>query len=215
MPRSQRRLGLSLRRRQTFYRVVLLAAIIPVSFVGAQTGQYRVLSMSNVIGAPLATVPAVTGYPAHVPGTEFPDAAWVLRGTNSALRYTHRPETQALQQTQPPLGRPECTRAALIPIRKADAWWQLSQDERRAIFETRSQHIASTLRFLPAIARRLHQSRELGEPFDFLTWFEYSEDDAPLFEELVALLRATEEWQYVDREVDIRLVKDGAARDSR
>ena len=58
---------------------------------------------------------------------------------------------------------------------------------------------------LPAIARRLHQSRELGEPFDFLTWFDYAPEHSELFEELVGLLRATEEWQYVDREVDIRV----------
>ena len=58
------------------------------------------------------------------------------------------------------------------------------------------------------MARRLHHSRELGEEFDFLTWFEYAPADAAAFEELVALLRLTEEWRYVDREVDIRLTRD-------
>jgi hypothetical protein len=29
-----------------------------------------------------------------------------------------------------------------------------------------------------------------------------------LFEELVQLLRATEEWRYVDWEIDIRLIKN-------
>jgi len=46
----------------------------------------------------------------------------------------------------------------------------------------------------------------LGEPFDFLTWFEYAPADAEVFEELVGTLRETEEWTYVEREVDIRLV---------
>jgi hypothetical protein len=64
------------------------------------------------------------------------------------------------------------------------------------------------LKYLPAIARRLHHSRELGEPFDFLTWFEYAPEHAELFEELVQLLRQTEEWQYVEREVDVRLVHE-------
>jgi hypothetical protein len=185
-----------------------LAAIIPVSFVGAETGSYRVLSMNTVIGAPFAPVAAVTSHPVHL-AQPTAGAAWVLRGTNSAVRYVERTEAESLRLVQPALGRPDCSHAALIPIRKSDAWWNLPQDARREIFETRSNHIASCLKYLPAIARRLHHGRELGEPFDFLTWFEYAAEHAPLFEELVQLLRATEEWQYVDWEVDIRLVKNG------
>ncbi len=45
------------------------------------------------------------------------------------------------------------------------------------------------------------------EPFDFLTWFEYSEADARAFDSLLASLRASPEWGYVDREVDIRLMR--------
>jgi hypothetical protein len=85
----------------------------------------------------------------------------------------------------------------------------LAQDERRRIFEERSSHVATGLRFLPAVARRLHHCRDLGEnePFDFLTWFEFEASDSSAFDELVAELRATEEWKYVDREIDIRVVR--------
>jgi hypothetical protein len=38
-----------------------------------------------------------------------------------------------------------------------------------------------------------------------LTWFEYAPENADLFEELVIMLRATEEWSFVEREVDIRV----------
>jgi len=186
-----------------------MAAIIPVSFVGADTGTYRVLHMNAVVGASLPSVAAVTSHPVHLPLAAAPGAAWVLRGTNSAVRYVERTEAESLRLVQPAIGRPECSHAALIPIRKSDAWWNLPQDARREIFETRSKHIASCLAYLPAIARRLHHGRELGEPFDFLTWFEYAPEHAQLFEELVQLLRATEEWKYVDWEVDIRLVKSG------
>ncbi len=55
------------------------------------------------------------------------------------------------------------------------------------------------------IARQLYHCRDLGEPFDFLTWFEYAPDHAALFEDLVGMLRATEEWSYVEREVDVRV----------
>ena len=65
------------------------------------------------------------------------------------------------------------------------------------------EHISSV--WFPAVARRLHHSRELGEPSDFLTWFAYAPESSKAFEELVCRLRDTEEWRYVNREVDIRL----------
>jgi chlorite dismutase len=133
---------------------------------------------------------------------------WVLRGVAGHVRYTEHREKEALVAVQAGLGRAEATRAALIPIRKNAAWWALAQDERRAVFEERSHHIQASLKYLPAVARRLHHSRDLGEPFDFLTWFEYAPKDAQLFEELVQILRSTEEWKYVDREVDIRVSRE-------
>ncbi len=66
-------------------------------------------------------------------------------------------------------------------------------------------HIKIGLEYLPAVARRLYHGRDLGEPFDFLTWFEYAPQHAPEFEELVARLRQTREWEFVAHEVDIRL----------
>jgi hypothetical protein len=81
----------------------------------------------------------------------------------------------------------------------------LPQDERRAIFEEKSHHIADALAYLPRIARRLYHARDLGEPFDFLTWFEFAPEHERAFDELAALLRSREEWKFVDREVDIRL----------
>ena len=130
---------------------------------------------------------------------------WWLRGVASHERYVTRAEHETLVARQPELGRPEATRAALIPIRKTEAWWDLAQDARRSIFEERSRHISTGLEYLPAVARRLHHCRDLGEPFDFLTWFEYAEADVEVFEELVLRLRQTEEWTYVEREVDVRV----------
>ena len=48
----------------------------------------------------------------------------------------------------------------------------------------------------------------VAEPFDFLTWFEFAPGDAAGFEELVQQLRATEEWSYVEREIDLRLARN-------
>ena len=77
-----------------------------------------------------------------------------------------------------------------------------------AVVAATAHHIASSLKYLPTIARQLYHSRDLGEPFDFLTWFEYAPADANAFEELVGTLRATEEWRHVEREVDIRMERE-------
>jgi chlorite dismutase len=175
-----------------------------VTFAAGASGPWRVDRIDTVIGDGLPAAERL----AVLEGSETPSPtqiAWVLRGVTSNTRYTNRREVDALVASQQGLLRPQATRAALIPIRKTEAWWALAQDERRSIFEERSRHIGVGLEYLPAVARRLHHSRELGEPFDFLTWFEYAPEHGEAFEELVRRLRETEEWHYVDREVDIRL----------
>jgi Chlorite dismutase len=177
------------------------------TFVGGQTGPWRITTIHTVTGQSLVPAPYLGIQNANL--LELPEgASWILRGVTSNQRYVTRPEQSSLVAAQAGLGRPEATCAALIPITKSAAWWTLTQDERREIFEARSSHIAIGLRYLPAIARRLHHGRDLGEPFDFLTWFEYAPADAVAFEDLVAALRATEEWKYVEREVDIRLIRN-------
>ena len=183
--------------------------IRPFTFVGGDAGTWRVAGIAPVVGEPLAHVARVDVVDRSL--ASLPSGArWLLRGVTSHERYVTRDEHELLAVKTPPLGRIEATCAALIPIRKSASWWALAQDERRAILETRSEHIKVGLQYLPAVARRLHHSRDLGEPFDFLTWFEYAPSDAGAFEELVGRLRRTEEWTYVEREVDIRLIRDAA-----
>ena len=160
-----------------------MARPILVTFVAGSVGPWTIERIEPVIGP---TLP---------------------RGFTSNERYVSAAERAALTAVQEPLGRPSATRATLIPIRKTEAWWDLTQDARRTILEERSHHIATGLEYLPAVARRLHHARDLGGDFDFLTWFEYPPSAADAFEELVARLRATEEWSYIDREVDIRLTR--------
>lgn len=180
-----------------------------VAFAAGLSGTWRIDRMEAVAGDGLPEAARLAVLEGVTPSTPT-DGRWVLRGVTSNTRYTDRRELEALVAVQQGLARPQATRAALIPIRKTEAWWALAQDERRAILEERSRHIAVGLEYLPAVARRLHHSRELGEPFDFLTWFEFAPEHAGAFEELVRRLRATEEWRYVDREIDIRLSRDTA-----
>jgi chlorite dismutase len=93
----------------------------------------------------------------------------------------------------------------LIPIKKSLEWWELAQDERRAIFEEESHHTAVGMDYLPGVARRLLHCRDIGEPFDFLTWFEFAPEHTQAFDELLMRMRSSKEWDYVEREVEVRL----------
>jgi hypothetical protein len=177
------------------------------TFRGGNSGTWQITSLAPVKGEalPQASCLSIT----HSEAISLPlvpsQTSWRLAGVASHPRYVERAEKTALDAKQAGLGRKEASRAALIPIRKSAAWWALAQDERRAIFEQKSRHIAASLPYLPAIARQLYHCRDLGGAFDFLTWFEYAPGNAPMFEDLVGTLRATEEWSFVEREVDVRL----------
>jgi hypothetical protein len=180
------------------------------TFRGGQTGAWRVTTLSPVKGETLAPVRSLSIV--HSEAIALPllpsQTSWRLAGVASYPRYVERAEKTQLEEVQAGLGRPQASCAALIPIRKSSAWWELTQGERRGIFEDQSHHIASSLKYLPMIARQLYHCRDLGEPFDFLAWFEYAPEHTVLFEDLVGMLRATEEWSYVEREVDVRVARE-------
>lgn len=174
------------------------------NFVGGDQGEWCVLHQHAIKGQALASVQCVSyAQGLHVSS----NASWVLRGVSSNERYVERSEKEALAAKQEGLGRPEARNAALIPIRKNAEWWTMTQDERRAVFEAQSHHIATGMKYLPAISRRLHHCRDLqtSEPFDFITWFEYAPEHRPQFDDMLAELRESAEWRFVEREVDIRL----------
>ena len=174
-------------------------------FIGGDKGQWEVISINTVCGLPIETVKYLEILPNLT--TTANKGVWTLTGFTSNVRYAEKDEREKLIAIQADLGRPLATYAALIPIKKNELWWSMAQDERRKIFESQSHHTETGLKYLPAIARKLYHSRDIGQPFDFLTWFEYAPEDSEKFEELVKLLRQTEEWKYVDREIDIRLIK--------
>lgn len=171
-------------------------------FVGADAGQWQITSIREFRGASLPSA----RFLAIDAEASTATPAWTLRGAGSNLRYTTAPERTALQAKQEGLGRPASTRAALIPIRKSAEWWAMAQDERRAVYEQGS-HLPIGLDYLPGVARKLYHSRDHGEPFDFLTWFEFAPDQEAAFDHMLVRLRECAEWDYVDREVDIRLTR--------
>lgn len=175
-------------------------------FIGGNNGQWKVLKMDTVVGDTLEQVSHIKVVKSSI--IKSNEGLWTLKGLISNIRYTNKEENEKLTSIQADLGRPEATYAALIPTRKSETWWSLAQDERREIFEAQSHHTQTGLKYLPAIARKLYHCRDIGEQFDFLSWFEYASSDSEAFEELVKILRKTEEWKYVNREIDIRLIRE-------
>src|SRR5215467_12194545 len=105
---------------------------LQVAFVAGSSGIWRIERITAVAGEslpPAERLAVIEGPEAQRP----PEGSWNLRGTTSNSRYTNREELKALSVKQEMLLRPQATRAALIPIRKTAAWWDLAQDERRAI----------------------------------------------------------------------------------
>jgi chlorite dismutase len=178
------------------------------TFVGGKIGGWSVVSINAVVGETLPVVDRLEIINGAVEALPI-GAKWTLRGVTSNDRYVTRDEKDRLIEKQVALGRQEATQMALIPIRKNPKWWALTQDERRTLFEEKSKHVTIGLKYLPGVARRLHHCRDLGdsEPFDFLTLFDFAKIDAKAFDDMLAELRATEEWKFVEREVDIRLVR--------
>ncbi len=174
-------------------------------FIGGDRGIWKVVKVDILSGQSLANVSNIDIVKSSAIKEKY--GIWTLTGFTSNVRYTEKSEKERLNAIQSDLGRQKATCAALIPIRKTETWWTMAQDERRKIFETKSHHTGAGLKYLPAIARKLYHCRDIGQPFDFLTWFEYAPEDTKVFDDLVFSLRQTEEWLYVDREIDIRLIK--------
>ncbi len=178
-------------------------------FIASDTGLWQVTKAQCLVGESLPAATAISVVAGNIQAVqEVPAGAmWQLQGITSNERYVQRAEKTELVAKQEGLGRADSSCAAIIPVRKNAAWWAMTQDERREVLEAQSHHIAIGMRYLPAIARRLHHCRDLdpNAPFDFITWFEFAPQDTTLFDDLVSALRATPEWTFVDREIDIRL----------
>src|SRR5262245_54884407 len=105
-------------------------------FRGGQSGAWRVTRFAPVKGAALAPTASVSVV--HSRTIALPilpsQTSWRLAGVASHLRYTERAEKEQLGAEPAEIGRPEATLAALIPIKKSAAWWELTQEERRQIF---------------------------------------------------------------------------------
>jgi hypothetical protein len=131
-----------------------------------------------------------------------------LQGVGQHLSYTSARDRQRLANISLPSGGPL---AVLIAITKSAAWWGLAQDERQTYFRSATGshegHVAIGERHAPKISRRLYHARYLpASEWDFITYFEFAEENAASFRKLLTSLRdkrRNPEWGFVEREAEV------------
>jgi len=136
-----------------------------------------------------------------------------LAGVMRPRSYTSHAMTEfAYAHAMPPGPGEKFPLAAVTPMNKTDAWWQMDFLHRESFFLPRYNeneemvvkgHALASAAGVPGINRRLVHSPDgygLQGNYDFVGYFEFAEKDAPVFREVMAGLRDTEqnpEWKYV------------------
>ena len=136
-----------------------------------------------------------------------------LAGVMRPRSYTSHAMTEfAYAHALPPGKGEKYPLAAVTPMNKTDAWWQMDFLHRESFFLPRYDenenmvvkgHALASAAGVPNINRRLVHAPEgygLEGNYDFVGYFEFAEADAPVFREVMAGLRDTSqnpEWKYV------------------
>ncbi len=136
-----------------------------------------------------------------------------LAGVMRPRSYTSHAMTEfAYAHAIPPGPGKKFPLAAVTPMNKTDAWWQMDFLHRESFFLPRYDeneemvvkgHALASAVGIPGINRRLvHSPDGYGTQgsYDFVGYFEFAEKEAPVFREVMAGLRNTiqnPEWKYV------------------
>ncbi len=136
-----------------------------------------------------------------------------LAGVMRPRSYTSHAMTEfAYAHAMPPGPGEKFPLAAVTPMNKTDAWWQMDFLHRESFFLPRYDeneemvvkgHALASAMGVPGINRRLVHSPDgygVQGNYDFVGYFEFAEKDAPVFREVMAGLRdkvQNPEWKYV------------------
>ncbi|NQW22330.1 MAG: hypothetical protein HQ475_02680 [SAR202 cluster bacterium] len=136
-----------------------------------------------------------------------------LAGVMRPRSYTSHAMTQfAYTNALPPGPGDKFPLAAVTPMNKTEAWWQMDFLHRESFFLPRYDadenmavkgHALASAAGVPHINRRLVHALDgygLADNYDFVGYFEFAEADAPVFRQVMASLRDTKqnpEWKYV------------------
>ncbi len=125
------------------------------------------------------------------------------------LNYTDAETLQRLRDHAPKRGTgKEQPNAVVFPLSKTSAWWTLPTDKRQDYFYANPAlfgkdhlgHNGVGFKYIQQIFRKLYHSRFTDPQQDFMTYFEYGDNDAETFDALLSGLRDpthNQEWKYV------------------
>jgi hypothetical protein len=136
----------------------------------------------------------------------------VLEGAERATRYTSAEmHNYAYKSAQPRMSGRTARNAIIMPMSKAAAWWEKSALERHAYFYPHQDssgcpvkgHAKAAEPGISTIFRKLYHNPDgyqRPNEFDFITYFESTDENLPVFERICAALRderQNPEWKYV------------------
>ena len=176
-------------------------------YIGGTTGPWTITNVDTAIGSPLKPASKVTVSVGELK-TQPIHSSWILRGFANSTRFITRDEVAARVPNSDSRDDSESLCAALILIRRSKEWWNLENDERAEIQNERENRIRPRMPFFTMVAKRLHLHRDKNEAFDFLAWIECYSDDVAVLDEIASTIRGSHEPNYVDRQIDIRLVRE-------
>ena len=161
-----------------------MAAPIPVVIAGGASGAWQVDRIDPVRGPSLDRVARVAVFDgaAAIAAGSTADAAWILRGTTGHVRYLEQHENRAgVDPARPRSPGGDARRADPDPQgrRVVGARAGRAAGASRGSARATSRSACATC---PRLRGACYHSRELGEPFDFLTWFEFAPEHASAFE---------------------------------
>ena len=130
-------------------------------------------------------------------------------GVTGQLNYTDTATLQRLKDQAPTRGTGrDQPNAVVLPLSKTAEWWGLPQEKREQYFFKHPEvfspqqlgHNAIGFKYINKIFRKLYHSRFTGGDQDFITYFEFADTNAEIFDQLLGGLRdvaLNPEWKFV------------------
>jgi hypothetical protein len=153
----------------------------------------------------------VDGFYAKVSSTlkDFYDFEYRL-SVGRELNYTDKATLARLKEMAPKRGDGNAQpNGVVFPLSKTAAWWAMPTGDRQPYFFENPQsfgdkhlgHNGVGFLYIQKIFRKLYHSRFDDAQQDFMTYFEYADADAPVFDSLLNGLRdktKNQEWKFVE-----------------
>lgn len=130
-------------------------------------------------------------------------------GVTQELKYTDTATLERLKAAAPKRGSgKEQPNAVIFPLSKSPAWWAMPAEKRKQYFDKHPEtfgqenlgHNEVGFLYINKIFRKLYHSRFIDNQQDFMTEFEFSDNDVDTFKNLLHGLedvKKNQEWEFV------------------